>query len=38
MTDYKEVIREVALKNRASIQEDDVLMVVVTVMNRIVED
>ena len=38
MTDYKEIIREVALKNRASIQEDDVLMVVVTVMNRIVDD
>lgn len=38
MTDYKDVIREVALKNRASIQEDDVLMVVVTVMNKIVDD
>ena len=38
MTDYKDLIREVVLKNRASVQEDDVLMVVVTVMNRIVED
>ncbi len=38
MTDYQTIIREAALKNRASIKEDDVLMVVVTVMNRIVED
>lgn len=38
MTDYKTILREAALKNRASIQEDDVLMVVVTVMNRIVDD
>lgn len=38
MTDYHEIIREAALKNRASIKEDDVLMVVVTVMNRIVDD
>ena len=38
MTDYKEIIRQAALKNRASIQEDDVLMVVVTVMNQIVDD
>ena len=38
MTDYEDIIREAALKNRVSIKEDDVLMVVVTVMNRIVED
>ena len=38
VTDYHEIIREAALKNRASVQEDDVLMVVVTVMNRIVDD
>ncbi len=38
MTDYETIIREVALKNRASIKEDDVLMIVVTVLNRIVDD
>lgn len=38
MTNFEDVIREVALKNRASVKEDDVVMVVVTVMNRVVED
>ena len=38
MTSYEDVIREAALKNRVSVREDDVLMVVVTVMNRVVDD
>ncbi len=38
MTDYEDVIRDAAMKNRVSIKEDDVIMVVVTVMNRVVDD
>lgn len=38
MTNYDDVIRDAAMKNRVSIKEDDVLMVVVTVMNRVVDD
>lgn len=38
MTSFEDVIRDAALKNRASVKEDDPVMVVVTVMNRVVDD
>ncbi len=37
-TDFDEMIKEVALKNRVGLERDDPIMVLVTIMNRILED
>lgn len=37
-TDFQEMIKEVAVKNRVGLERDDPIMVLVTIMNRIVED
>lgn len=38
MTNIEDVIRDAALKNRVGLKEDDPLMVLVTIMNRIAQD
>ena len=38
ITNLEDVIRDAALKNRVGLTEDDPLMVLVTIMNRIAED
>lgn len=38
MTNYEEVIREAALKNRVGLQQDDPHMVLVTILNKIAVD
>lgn len=38
MTNIEDVVRDVALKNRQSVKEDDPVMALVTIMNRIAVD
>lgn len=38
MTDIKDVVRDAALKNRVGLKDDDPVMVLVTIMNRIALD
>ena len=38
MTNIEDVVRDVALKNRQSVKEDDPVMALVTIMNRIALD